>query len=110
MVLFPLAATISSMLNLPRAIAKRSRWPEVPWWGGAWYRYHDQRNTSDNPSRPSTLRPFSPTRAIDHLFPDRASESIQRISLMGKGSRTGTALRRWMLPTVERGPPATICV
>jgi hypothetical protein len=88
--------------------AKPSRWPEVPWRGCAWHPHHHRRTTSDHPSRPTPLRPLSQARAIDYLFLDRASESIQRISLVRNGSRAGTAFRRWMLPTVERGPPATI--
>jgi hypothetical protein len=108
--LFPFATSTWSMLNPPRAGAKRSRWPEIPWRLRAWQPHSYQISPSDNPSRPTPLRPLSQARAIAHLFADRASESIQRISLVRKRSRTGTTVRRWMPPTVERGPPATICV
>jgi hypothetical protein len=108
--LFPFAATISSILKPLRASGMRSRWPEIPWRGCAWYTYQHQSKTSDDPFRPSSLRPLSPARAINSLSFDRAYQSIQRTSLTRRQSRTGTALRRWMLPTVERGPPATICV
>jgi hypothetical protein len=106
--LFPFAATISSMLNPLRAMVTRSRWPEVPWRPG--YSYEDLRRSPTNPPRAIPSRLLTQARAIESSVPDRASESIQRSSLSRRHSRTGSALRRWMLPTVERGPPATICV
>jgi hypothetical protein len=43
--------------------------------------------------------------AIDPHFADRATKSIQWNSLRRRCSWTTSLLRRWMLPTVERGPP-----
>jgi hypothetical protein len=106
--LFPLAATISSMLNPLRAIATRSRWPEAPWRPSDSYMH--QRTLPHGPSRSAAPRSLFQSRAITSQSLHRASQSIQRDSFRRKCSQAGTTLRRWMLPTVERGPPATLCV
>jgi hypothetical protein len=99
--LFPLAGTISSMHPL-RISAARSRWPEVLW---RRYSSHIQECCSSNlPLRLTISRPSPSPRATTDSA-DRASESIRRTALERRRSRTASALHRWMLPTVERGPP-----
>jgi hypothetical protein len=102
-------AGINSLVLNPGHVgsANRNRWPEVPW----------RRCTS--PACPSQIlrSPYlfpaspssspSPPRATSRHTPDRASESIQRTSLT-RTSGTTSILRRWMLPTVERGPPVAL--
>jgi hypothetical protein len=105
---FPLAAIMSSMLNPLRNCVARSRWPEVLW----------RRSPSslhwcssfDDPPRLLTPRPLFHFRATKLHSPDRASQSIQQALLARRRSRTASMLRRWMLPTVERGPPVHFSV
>lgn len=105
--MFPLAGTISLMLHPLRISAARSRWPEVLW---RRYSTHIQECSSfDLPLRLTISRPPFPSRATTDSA-DRASESIQRIVLGRRRSSTANVLRRWMLPTVERGPPVHISV
>lgn len=49
-------------------------------------------------------------RATIRRSPGRALRSIQRASLDGRRSQAASAARRWMLPTVERGPPVHFSV
>jgi hypothetical protein len=77
-------------------------------WSGSSRRVHESPGQSRPPDPPS-LQPipwflFHPC-ATDPQFPDRATKSIQRNLLRRRRSRTTSTLRRWMLPTVERGPP-----
>jgi hypothetical protein len=83
-----------------RVGAARSHWSGSPW------RVHI---TLRQPPDPPFLQPiprflFQPC-ATNPQFPDRAIKSIQRNLLRRRRSRTTSTLRRWMLPTVERGPP-----
>ena len=105
--LFPLAGTISSMLHPLRIGAARSYWPAVLWRRCS--AYTQQNHSSELPSRLTTLKPSSPSRATTDTV-QRASESIQRTALERTCGSTASVLRRWMLPTVERGPPVQISV
>lgn len=107
--LFPFAAINSSMLYPPHASVLRSRWPEVPW-----------RGCPSNPHQPQCKTPDHPFRLTPPVHYLKLARSIPGFLIAPsnpfsgpgslKRSLTVTALRRWMLPTVERGPPATICV
>jgi hypothetical protein len=105
---FPLAGTIWSILNPLRVKAAGSRWPVVLWRRS--FQYIQQVDPTDNPSRLTVSRPLFQSRATSNHSADRASESIQRAALRRRHSRTASTLRRWMLPTVERGPPVHISV
>jgi hypothetical protein len=104
--LFPLAGTISSM-NPLRMSAARSRWPEFLW--RRYSSYIQECCSSNLPLRLTTSRPYQSPRATTESA-DRASESIRLTALERRRSRTASALHRWMLPTVERGPPVPISV
>jgi hypothetical protein len=106
--LFPLAGAISLMLHPLRIGAARSRWPEV-----LWRRYSSHTQECDSsylPLRLTTSRPPFPATRANTDSGDRATESIQRTALARRRSTTTRVLRRWMLPTVERGPPVHISV
>jgi hypothetical protein len=79
------------------------------WSVASWRMLMTIPSPSAPPDLPSLTQPaprFSfQSRAIDPHFPDRAIKSIQRNLLSSRRSRSTSALRRWMLPTVERGPP-----
>ncbi len=81
-------------------------WPNHLWQRCTW-RMHQRQSIHHLPLF-SAFTSLSPIRATLRSF-DRASESIQWRPLLraGAGAR---ALRRWMLPTVERGPPVHISV
>jgi hypothetical protein len=85
-----------------RVGAARSRWSDSSW------RVHVIL-CQPKPPDPRFVKPvlrflFQPC-ATNPQFPDRAIKSIQRNLLRRIRSRTPSTLRRWMLPTVERGPP-----
>ena len=105
---FPFAGVISSLLNPLRMGAARCGWPEVLW------RRHSsskhQRQSLVNTCRFPAPRPLFQSRATSLRSPERASQSIQRASLARSRFSTASALRRWMLPTLERGPPVHIGV
>jgi hypothetical protein len=95
----------STFTPLPATIA-RSVWPDVPW---------RQPMTPLRDYTPSELSLLSPTnRSLFHLcaitqhVPDRATKSILRSLLRRSYSSAVGTLRRWMLPTVERGPPGSM--
>jgi hypothetical protein len=81
----------------------RSSWSHVPW--------RDPVATVSLPQPADILslqqipRFLFQSCAITRHVPDRATKSIQRNSLRRRCSWTTSMLRRWMLPTVERGPP-----
>ena len=105
---FPFAGIISSLLNPLRMSAARCRWSEVLW------RRHTscshQRKDLVVTSRFPTPQPHFQSRATSLRSPDRASQSIQRASLSRSRFSAATELHRWMLPTVERGPPVHVRV
>jgi hypothetical protein len=106
--LFPLAAIMSSMLNPLRNCVARGRWPQV-----LWRRCPSSLHwcsTLDDPPRLPTPRPLFHFRATQLHSPDRASQSIQQALLARRRARTASLLCRWMLPTVERGPPVHFSV
>ena len=95
----------STLHPLPAAIV-RSLWPGVPW---------RQPMTPQHDHTPADLSLLLPTNrflyqscAIAQHAPDRATESIQRGPLRRSYSSAVATLRRWMLPTVERGPPGSM--
>ena len=105
---FPLAGTISSMLDWLRMSAVRSRWPEVLW--PRYFQYFRPCVSSDTPPRFSPSRTQNQHRATNGHLAARAFESIRRNALERRHSSTASVLRRWMPPTVERGPPVHISV
>jgi hypothetical protein len=106
--LFPLAATMSSILNPLRQYVARGRWPEVLWRRRASSMH--QCSPIDNSPQLVATWPLPQSRATTIHLSDRAPLSIQRAALTDRRSRIAAALRRWMLPTVERGPPVHISV
>ena len=89
---FPLAGTISSMLNPSRVNAACGRWPEEFWRRSA-LAMHLCRSV-----------PALHLSAFSRLTHHR-SLSYPRASTPRPAGRAIAALRRWMLPTVERSPP-----
>ena len=90
--LFPFAGTISSMLNLSRSSAACGRWPE-----GFWRR-------SALAMHPCRSVPALQLSAFSRLTHHR-SLSHPPASNHRPACRAIAPRRRWMLPTVERGPP-----
>ena len=108
--LFPLVATRSPIRPSPHPRTARHWWPNLLW------RYCaasmpqcmiGDAPLQSAPSRPTFFRPQSQSRANPRQSDHRASQRIQRAPLSRRRSRTASTLRRWMPPTVERGPPAT---
>jgi hypothetical protein len=96
-------AGMSSLLSNPKPGSTRERlWPQFEWWPDA--PMCQQSSLRFHPSssiNPHTLYQFC---AVDARSAGRAPESTRR-SLLRMWSGTARAFRRWMLPTVERGPP-----
>lgn len=88
--LFPFAGTLAS-LNPSRVYAARGRWPGAFWW----------RCIMTMPPRSRSVPAFSRS-APSRLKTPR----IQQASLSRKSSSAMNALRRWMIPALERGPPS----
>jgi hypothetical protein len=83
--------------------APRSRWLTASW--RVLMTFLRQSNPPLSPSlQPARTFLFQPC-AINPHSPGRATKSIQRNLLRRRHSRLASGLRRWMLPTVERGPP-----
>jgi hypothetical protein len=95
----------SALRPLPAAIALSS-WPDVRW-RQAMTRQHDHTPAELSLLLPTNRSLFQPC-AIPQYAPDRATESIQRGLLRRSYSSAVGTLRRWMLPTVERGPPGSM--
>jgi len=77
-------------------------WPELQWWPDAPARCN--ASLKFHPSLPSDF-PFTYQSCASGIrSPAGATESTRR-TLVPSWSRTARAFRRWMLPTVERGPP-----
>jgi hypothetical protein len=98
--LFRFAGTTSSKSNLLLTGGTPNRWRHVAWWRASVMHQRQSQN-------PASLLPLSqslfPIRATNLHTRDRASQSIQRTWLARKHSTS--TFHRWMLPTVERGPP-----
>lgn len=105
---FPFAGIISSLLNPLRMGAARCGWPEVLWRRHSSSRH--QRQSLVNTCPFPAPRLLFQSRATSLRSPERGSQSIQRASLARSRFSTASALRRWMLPTLERGPPVHIGV
>ena len=108
--LFPLAVTPSPIRPSPHFRTARYCWPNLLWRHyAANIRQHMNGNgpLQSAPSRPATSRPQSQFRAIFRQSAHRASQCIQLAPLSRRRSSTATTLRRWMRPTVERGPPVS---
>jgi len=107
--LFPFAGTISSMLNPSRVNAACGRWPESFWRRSA-LAMHLCRSVPSLQlsvfSRLTHLRSLSHPRASNRRPAGRAAGYGQWASLSHRRASATAALRRWMFPTVERGPPA----
>ncbi len=106
--LFPFAGTNPSMLNPPGVGAARSRWPEVLWRRCALAKHSCTSVYTpplSDPSGVDTSRPLFHSREIARQRSDLGPRCIQQASLSRNRVRTPSALRREMLPRVERGPP-----
>ena len=101
----PLAATFATLPYRTRL--GRYWWPTLPWRSSALYTQQYALNTlsASNSFRSTAPRFSSQSRATSRRSADRASEGIQRAPLSRIRFSPEITLRRWMLPTVERGPP-----
>lgn len=88
-------------LNPQRGIARERPGPDLMWWRTASRHQH----STSFPSLSFRLQFLHQLRATSSRVPDRASESIRQTPLRRIWCRTASGFRRWMLPTVERGPP-----
>jgi hypothetical protein len=88
---------------LPRQLGTaRNHWSKVLW--RPWYPATRQRQLHSDTTLLSTSQSPASSRATQ-VSHNRASGSIQRtLFVPGQPANVG-AFRRWMLPTVERGPP-----
>ena len=94
-------AHMSDVVANPQRSGTGRLWPELMWWPPLSPSQHFS-------SRYSPSLSFSPQflhqlRATSSRLLVRASESTRWASLVHRWA--ARALRRWMLPTVERGPP-----
>ena len=87
-------------LNSHRGIARERPWPDPLWWRTA-----RQQHSTSYPPLSFRLQFLHQLRATWPRVPDRAPESIRQTPLRRIWYRTASGFRRWMLPTVERGPP-----
>ena len=83
-------------------------WPNVLWPRSL--RMQPRRSSRHHPRSPAYQSLYQQLRAASRWSPGRALRSIQRASLSGRGTPAASASRRWMLPTVERGPPVHFSV
>jgi hypothetical protein len=82
-------------------------WPNVLWRNSpATPSCRPLRSLSRFPSHHSRFQ----LRAATRRFPGRALKSIQRTLLKDCRFPVASTSRRWMLPTVERGPPVHFSV
>ena len=84
-----------------RSITRERLWPDPLWWRIA----SRQQHSTSYPSVSFRQQFLHQLRATSPCVPDRAPESIRQTSLRRIWYRTASGFRRWMLPTVERGPP-----
>ena len=101
MELFHCADMSWSNLNPQRGIAREKPWLDPVWWR----RPGRQQHFTSHPSLSFRLHFLHQLRATSPHVPDRAPESIRLTPLRRIWCRAATGFRRWMLPTVERGPP-----
>ena len=78
-------------------------WPELMWWPEPWP--HQPSRLYRRPSLSSSLQPIQQLRVTGSRVVGHALESIRRSRLTRSWTAVARAFRRWMLPTVERGPP-----
>ena len=83
-------------------------WPNALWHRS--FRIQPRRSSRPHPGSPAYQSLYQQLRAASRRSPGRALRSIQRASLDGSRSPAASARRRWMLPTVERGPPVHLSV
>jgi hypothetical protein len=88
-------------LNPQRGIAQERPCPDALRWRTA----SRQQHSTSYPSLPFRLQFLHQLRATGPRVPDRATESIRQTPLRLIWCRAASVFRRWMLPTVERGPP-----
>src|SRR5215207_5775970 len=100
---FRFAGGSSSVPNPRHAGPVRSRWPEVLWRRCSRSRVPHQSLYGSSLLSPPHFQ--SQPRATSARSPDRAPPIIQRPPLSRRSSGAASAFRRWLLPTVERGPP-----
>jgi hypothetical protein len=82
-------------------------WPNMLWQSSQCMPFRwSSRRFSHFPASQSRYQ----LRAANRRSPGRALKSIQRASLSGRRVPAASASRRWMLPTVERGPPVHFSV
>ena len=98
------AGTMPLVLNPWIVGLPRNGWPNLLWRRCTSRMYQGQ--SIHHPSQPTAFSSLSQIRAMLR-FPYRATQSIQWRPLVRAGVGGARALRRWMLPTVERGPPCT---
>ena len=101
MELFHCADMSWSNLNPQQSLARGKPWPDPV----RWRRPSRQQYSSPHPSLSFRLHFLHQLRATSPCVPDRAPESIRLIPPRRIWCRAATVFRRWMLPTVERGPP-----
>ena len=78
-------------------------WPELMWWPEPSPSPHSR--FIPHPALSSSIQLMHQLRATSSGLLGGASESIRRTPLARRWTATASAFRRWMLPTVERGPP-----
>jgi len=88
-------------LDPQRGIPRERLWPDPLWWPIA----SQQQHSTSFPSLSFRLPFLHQLRATSLRAPDRAPESIRQTPLRRIWYRTASVFRRWMPPTVERGPP-----
>jgi hypothetical protein len=83
------------------------------WWSNALWQWRPSLHPPRSPRHLSRF-PAYPShyqlRAAIRRSAGRALKSIPRTLLNGRRSSAPSASHRWMLPTVERGPPVHISV
>jgi hypothetical protein len=107
--LLPFAATISPRLNPSWVHATLGCWPEACWWRTAPAVQHRKPASAFHLSVRAPInhiRLLFHRRGVTRQFPNRAPAGIQRASPSHKSWSASRALRQWMLPTIERGPPS----
>jgi hypothetical protein len=97
---------IGSMLHSPHVPSPWRQWLGVLWRDPDPALHPSELSRFASPYQ--TFRFSSQSCAINLPLSDRANQSIQRVSLARTCFSAASALRRWMLPTVERGPPGSM--
>jgi hypothetical protein len=101
--LFQFIGMTSWSSNPQRGTAPGRLWPELKWWpDGA---PAQQPRLNSHLSLPLHSHLSHQPCAAGSRFSDRAPQSIRQNLLRRTWCWTVSSFRRWMLPTVERGPP-----